>query len=35
VPLLEYTQSCKEPCDRMNNKTQLYYHKLSHTSHMM
>ena len=35
VPLLEYTQSCKEPCDRMNNKTQLYYHKLPHTSHMM
>ena len=35
VPLLEYTQSYKEPCDRMNNKTQLYYHKLSHTSHMM
>ena len=21
VPLLEYTQSCKEPCDRMNKKT--------------
>ena len=35
VPLLEYTQSCKKPCDRMNNKTQLYYHKLPHTSHMM
>ena len=35
VPLLEYTQSCKEPCDSMNNKTQLHYHELSHTSHMI
>ncbi len=35
VPLLEYTQSCKDPCDSMNNKTKLHYHELSHTSHMM
>ena len=35
VPLLEYTQSCKEPCDSMNNKTQLHYHELSQTGHMM
>ena len=35
VPLLEYTQGCKEPCDSMNNKSQLYYHTFPHTSHMM
>ena len=35
VPLLEYTQSCKESCDSMNNKTQLHYHELSHSSHMI
>ncbi len=35
MPLLEYTQSCKEPCDSMINKTQLHYHELSHTGHMM